>query len=190
MVEEIQVFLEGINTKHDKAWKLLYANYYSPLCCYAQKILKDREQAADVVQSMIVNLWQANVHFEDIPSFHGYLYKSVYHNCLKSIREKNTAELYLSSQEKEDDFTNPESFAAVIEEEMVRKLRDIIHRMSGKRKEVMLLCLEGKKVEEVSELLGISTNTVKKHKKEAYQLIRELLKSDILILLYIISRNI
>jgi len=47
---------------------------------------------------------------------------------------------------------------------------------------VMLLCLEEKTVEEIGEILGISVNTVKKHKKEAYQYIRKILSPDIFIL--------
>ena len=42
--------------------------------------------------------------------------------------------------------------------------------------------LEEKTVEEIGEILGISVNTVKKHKKEAYQYIRKILSPDIFIL--------
>ena len=73
MAEEPENFLYGINTKQEKAWQYLYAEYYSPLCCYALKILKDREYAMDVVQGIIVRLWEADTYFEDMPSFRGYL---------------------------------------------------------------------------------------------------------------------
>ena len=71
MAEEPENFLYGINTKQEKAWQYLYAEYYSPLCCYALKILKDREYAMDVVQGIIVRLWEADTYFEDMPSFRG-----------------------------------------------------------------------------------------------------------------------
>ena len=66
MTEEPLNFLYGINTKQEKAWQYLYAEYYSPLCCYALKILKDREYAMDVVQGIIVRLWEADTYFENI----------------------------------------------------------------------------------------------------------------------------
>lgn len=188
-MKEIRKFLEGINTKQVEAWKHLYTDYYSSLCCYALKILKDRELSADVVQNVIVRLWEKDTCFKDMPSFHSYLYKSVYHNCLKIIRDKNVEVHYLSEQEKEKEYLNPEYFATVVEEEVVRKLRQVIDQMSGKRREVMLLCLEGKHVEEISTLLNISSNTVKKHKKEAYQHIRKMIRPDILILFILLIKK-
>ena len=180
MAEESENFLYGINTKQEKAWQYLYAEYYSPLCCYALKILKDREYAMDVVQGIIVRLWEADTYFEDMPSFRGYLYRAVYHNCLKDLRDRNIKELCLTQCGQEEESAG--DFGAVIEEEVVRKLRGVIARMPEKRREVMLLCLEEKTVEEIGEILGISVNTVKKHKKEAYQYIRKILSPDIFIL--------
>ena len=180
MAEEPENFLYGINTKQEKAWQYLYAEYYSPLCCYALKILKDREYAMDVVQGIIVRLWEADTYFEDMPSFRGYLYRAVYHNCLKVLRDRNIKELCLPQCGQEEESAG--DFGAVIEEEVVRKLRGVIARMPEKRREVMLLCLEEKTVEEIGEILGISVNTVKKHKKEAYQYIRKILSPDIFIL--------
>lgn len=184
MLGELNFFLTGLNAKREDAWRHLYADYYSPLCNYAFKILPDREQAMDVVQDAIVKLWESNVYFENMPSFHGYLYRSVHNNCLKLIRNKNIENRYLTVQENDaPDYISPE-FYSILEEEVVRRLRSIIDRMPEKRREVMLLCLEEKKVEEISKILGISINTVKKHKKEAYQYIRETLPPDILLLFF------
>ena len=113
-------------------------------------------------------------------AFRGYLYRAVYHNCLKVLRDRNIKELCLTQCGQEEESAG--DFGAVIEEEVVRKLRGVIARMPEKRREVMLLCLEEKTVEEIGEILGISVNTVKKHKKEAYQYIRKILSPDIFIL--------
>ena len=131
-------------------------------------------------QGIIVRLWEADTYFEDMPSFRGYLYRAVYHNCLKVLRDRNIKELCLTQCGQEEESAG--DFGAVIEEEVVRKLRGVIARMPEKRREVMLLCLEEKTVEEIGEILGISVNTVKKHKKEAYQYIRKILSPDIFIL--------
>ena len=187
MIKELKYFLEGINTKQEQAWEHLYADYYSPLCCYALKILKDRELVRDVVQGVIIRLWEADLHFADLPSFHGYLYKSVYNNSLKVLRDKNIEDHYLAVQESREHIVPEELGEAIIEEEVVRRLRSLIDRMPEKRREVMLLCMEEKKVEEISQILGISVNTVKKHKKEAYESIRHSLPADMLVLFFLFS---
>lgn len=189
IMEEIRQFLHEINTKKVNAWKHLYADYYSPLCCYALKILKDKEQSADVVQNVMLKLWEKKVYFKDMPSFHNYLYKSVYHNCLKILRDKDVEKHYITRQEQEEPSGHPEYFASVIEEEVIKKLRSVIAQMPGKRREVMLLCLEGKRVEEISEILQISVNTVKKHKKEAYQYVRKVIRPDILLLFILLLKQ-
>ena len=159
MAEEPENFLYGINTKQEKAWQYLYAEYYSPLCCYALKILKDREYAMDVVQGIIVRLWEADTYFEDMPSFRGYLYRAVYHNCLKVLRDRNIKELCLTQCGQEEESAG--DFGAVIEEEVVRKLRGVIARMPEKRREVMLLCLEEKTVK-FWESVSIRSKNIKK----------------------------
>jgi len=180
MMTEQRHFIEGINAKVEEAWKHLYADYYSSLCCYALRILKDPELARDVVQGVIVRLWEAEVHFPDLPSFQGYLYKAVYHNSLQMLRDRHREEHLIALGKA--DAAGEEWNYGMIEEEVIRRLRRVIEQMPEKRREVMLLCLEEKKVEEIARILGISENTVKKHKKEAYEFIRQQMPSDPLIL--------
>ena len=163
MAEEPLNFLYDINTKQEKAWQYLYAEYYSPLCCYALKILKDREYAMDVVQGIIVRLWEADTYFEDMSSFRGYLYRAVYHNCLKVLRDRNIKEQCLTQCGQEEESAG--DFGAVLEEEVVRKLRSVITRMPEKRREVMLLCLEErrrKKSVKFWESVSIRSKNIKK----------------------------
>ena len=71
-----------------------------------------------------------------------------------------------------------ESLSAVVFEEVIRKLRHVIDEMPPKRKEVILMSMRKMKNEEISEELNISLNTVKKHKKEAYAVIKKAMQSD------------
>ena len=84
------------------------------------------------MQGIIVRLWEADTYFEDMPSFRGYLYRAVYHNCLKVLRDRNIKELCLTQCGQEEESAG--DFGAVIEEEVVRKLRGVIARMPEKRR--------------------------------------------------------
>ena len=44
--------LEGVNKKDMRAWEDLYAGYYAVLCSYVNNILRDRDQAQDIVQEV------------------------------------------------------------------------------------------------------------------------------------------
>ena len=166
MDREIQNFINGVNRKDAKAWERIYMDYYSPLCHYAMKILNNREQAEDLVQGAIIKLWESPLCFENIAAFNVYLYRTVNNNCLKEIRDK----------ERED-----KRLSAVMFEEVIRKLRKVIEEMPPKRREVILLSMKRMTNDEISLKLNISQNTVKKHKKEAYAVIKAAVKSDLFI---------
>lgn len=179
MNREIQDFIKGVNTKSAKAWERIYADYYSPLCHYAMRILNDRELAEDIVQAAIIKLWETPLVFEDISAFNTYLYRVINNNCLKEIRDQNRADKRLKEWAFFTDEVESESLSAVVFEEAVRKLRGVIDEMPPKRREVILLCMKRMKNEEISAELNISLNTVKKHKKEAYADIKKTIRFDL-----------
>lgn len=56
--------------------------------------------------------------------------------------------------------------------ETIRNVQTMINRLNGRKLEIIKLCLQGKKNAEIAELLGISVNTVKSTKREAYDDLR------------------
>lgn len=179
MDQKIQDFINGINGKNAKAWERIYVDYYSPLCHYAMRILNDQEQAADLVQAAIIKLWETPLHFDDISAFNVYLYRTVNNNCLKMIRDKNREDQRLKEWAFFTEEFESESLSAIVFEEVIRKLRHVIDEMPPKRREVILMSMKKMKNEEISAELNISQNTVKKHKKEAYAVIKKAIQSDL-----------
>ena len=181
MDREIQNFINGVNRKDAKAWERIYMDYYSPLCHYAMKILNNREQAEDLVQGAIIKLWESPLCFENIAAFNVYLYRTVNNNCLKEIRDKEREDKRLKEWAFFTDEIESESLSAVMFEEVIRKLRKVIEEMPPKRREVILLSMKRMTNDEISLKLNISQNTVKKHKTEAYAVIKAAVKSDLFI---------
>ena len=190
MNQKIQDFIEGINTKNAKAWERIYMDYYSPLCHYAMKILNDQELAADLVQGVIIKLWETPLHFDNIAAFNVYLYRMVNNNCLKEIRDKGREDRRLKEWAFFTEEIESESLSAVIFEEVIRKLRHVIDEMPPKRKEVILMSMKKMRNEEISAELNISLNTVKKHKKEAYAVIKKAIQSDFFYLPSFFVKNV
>lgn len=185
MDRKIQDFIKGVNTKDAMAWERIYMDYYSPLCHYAMKILNDQEQAADLVQGAIIKLWETPLHFDDVSAFTVYLYRMVNNNCLKEIRDKGREDQRLKEWAFFTEELESESLSAVVFEEVIRKLQHVINEMPPKRKEVILMSMKKMKNEEISKELNISLNTVKKHKKEAYAVIKKVMQSDFFFVCYL-----
>ena len=74
--------LEGINKKDMRAWEELYAGYYAVLCSYVNNILRDRDQAQDIVQDVLVAVWKSSKQFGDMKELTSYLYRACYNNAL------------------------------------------------------------------------------------------------------------
>lgn len=168
-------FVKAIYDKKPEAWEQLYMRYYDSLCHYALKILKDAEQATDMVQETLIRLWEKPVLFDNESLLGLYLYRAVNNNCLQYIRNKNREDKRLQewlffTDTEEDAYA---SLNGMVMEEVYRKLNELIATMPPKRKEVILLSMKQMSNEEIADAMQITVHAVKKHKKEAYAYLRD-----------------
>ena len=96
MLPETKELIQGINQKDEKAWKVLFKSFYAPLCHYSSRILADEQVVPDIVQNTLVNLWNSSVRFENGKALTVYLYRAVWNNALKYLRDRNVCLLYTS----------------------------------------------------------------------------------------------
>ena len=164
--------IKGINEKDEKAWKVLFESFYASLCRHSVRILKDEQGAADVVQETLIRLWNSNICFESSKGMVVYLYRSVTNISLKYLRDRNVEDERLKKWQEEEEMSE-ENFSSVVEEEVFRKLRDLLNRLPEERREIMLMSLEGMSGEEIASRLGITIHTVKQQKYRAYKFIRQ-----------------
>lgn len=172
MIDQEQL-LNQINQKNPKGWKELYRSFYGALCSYSYTIVADLECAEDIVQESLIGMWKSDIHFSAFKALSVYLYRSVYHNSLKFIRDKHIYEGRLQKWLEEQD--DPETLFLYygIEEEMIRQLREAIYELPEQRRRIILLSMEGNSVQAIAEILNITTNTVKTQKKRAYILFKK-----------------
>ena len=168
-------FISNINAKKEIAWKKLYRNYYPALCNYASRMIQDEVIVEDIVQECLIKLWDSPVTFPNIRSLTGWLYQAVYTRSLNTMRDQARAnklrqDLWDSVQ---GELTEEEAVDSAIEEEILHKFRTIITQLSPQQQEIMKMSMDGMKVKEIAEILGVSENAIKMQKKRAYSTIRE-----------------
>lgn len=165
--------IEIVNHKDKRAWKEFFDSYYGALCNHCFRIVPERSTVEDIVQEVFIKVWDGNVVFENENVLSAYLYRSVTNNALKYLRDTHVEEERLQQWcEAEQDLSEDE-FSSVVQEEVLRKLRELIDQLPAERRKILLMSMEGMKGEGIAEQLGVSINTVKQQKYRAYKFIKE-----------------
>lgn len=159
----------------------VFIRQYQALCFYAGRLLRDNNVAAkDIVQEVFISVWTKKLTFTNKYSLKAYLYASIYHSCLDTIKSTGIHEhhhrhiLDESTRQNSDEiqFLNDRIEA----ETLAEIFRAIEHLPAQCRKIFKLSYMEGMSVEEVASELKISVNTVKTQRARAKQLLKENLR--------------
>lgn len=174
-------FIQGINSKQVSAFRELFEKFYNYMVLYAERRVQQREVAEDIVQEVFVAIWESPKEYNSFHGFRAFLYDSIQNRCLDYLKHKAVEERYIAytlanrNDEGENEFD-------LMREEIYRELYLAVRELPGRCREIFELHLEGKKNEEIAELLSLSVLTVKTHKKNAVRFLKERLGEMFLLL--------
>lgn len=164
-------FIEQLNMKQITAFRELFRAFYRYLVLYAMRYVKQQEVAEDMVQEVFMAVWESDKEYNSYHGFRSFLYDSVKNKCLNYLKhqevERRHAERIVIEQEEEDEDYR------LMREEMYRALHRAVNDLPGRCRAVFELHLEGKKNEEIAQILQLSVETVKTQKKKAMAFLRE-----------------
>lgn len=152
----------------------LFKTYYLQLHRLAAVMLRDYDQACDVVHDVFASILNG---YDDAEISAGYLFKAVRNRSLSLIRNLDTRKrvknLYFLEVEEYDTENWPD-------EETIARIDDIIKsELTPQTRRVMeLRFVEGMPFNKVAEKLGISETAVYKHVRQALAIIRKKLKAN------------
>lgn len=159
-----------------KEFEVLFKRYYEPLCRYSESILKDTDVAEEVVQEFFYSYWKNREAISIQLSLNAYLYKSIKNNSLAYLRRQQVRKDYATRSMSQDiDPLTPEDN---MEEDEINKLIDeTLNQLPERCSKVFQMSrFEGKKYQEIAEILAISIKTVEADMGKALTLFREKLK--------------
>ena len=164
-------FIEQINKKQIAAFRELFNAFYRYLVLYAVRYLKHQEVAEDVVQDVFIAIWESDKEYNSYHGFRAFLYDSVKNRCLnylkhQDVERKYATEVSLYQDEGDEDYR-------LMREEMYRALHRAVDELPERCRQVFKLHLQGKKNEEIAQMMELSVETVKTQKKKAMYFLRE-----------------
>ncbi len=154
------------------AFAKLYKHYRTPSLRFCLSILKDQEEAENMVHDVFIKIWERRSTINPSLNFNSYLFTCLRNQAFDYLKQVEKAQClkqrYLERmQETHED--SPEN-----QEAQFNLVQSAVGALSEKRKLILRMNVEdGKSYQEIAELLNISKNTVKNQLVKAKQLLRE-----------------
>lgn len=165
--------LKALREGNHLAFEELFDNWYEPLCRYAFSVLRDMDEAEDVVQKMFCKLWDQHDTLDIKSSVNSYLYRIVHNDSLNFIQQKT------SHKEHNLNFisTLNSEVNSTIEHIEANELQNAISKALDKlppqcRRVFEMSRMQQLSYSEIANKLDISTNTVENHISKALKLLR------------------
>src|SRR5262245_9049001 len=70
-----------------RALQVIFKQFYGPLCLFAERMLRDRPVAEDIVGETMVKLWNRHTDFENIQNVKAFLYITTRNACLNMLKQ-------------------------------------------------------------------------------------------------------
>ena len=182
--EPDSTLVAAAKNKESEAFAVLVKRHETRLLAVAFRMLRDREDARDIVQQ---SFYKAFVHlgtFQGNSSFSTWMTRIVINEALMCMRKNRSSREVSLEDIKTQHKTvismeiadSGESPAEMYEEyEKLRSLSKAMDRLDSKMRTALLLWLEDRTIVQAAELLGVAPGTLKARLFRARQQLRELL---------------
>lgn len=169
--EELFSCLSSNDSK--QAFELIYKKHYPSLLRYSYSKVGDFEQAEDIVQEVLMQLWSRRFELSFHTSVNNYLRRAVKYKIIDLISKMKHRKTYLDSLEyveqssvSDTDYLLRESlFREMIEQE--------IDKLPKRMKEVFIMSrYEYMSHQEIADKLGLSVHTVSTQIKKTLKILR------------------
>ncbi|MDR3652649.1 MAG: RNA polymerase sigma-70 factor [Paludibacter sp.] len=159
------------------AFEQLFDNSYEALCRYAYSILRDMDDAEDVVQKVFCKLWDQREELNIQSSVNSYLYRIVHNDSLNNIHQKTSHQEhnlnYVSMMNADVNST----IEHIESSDLQKAIDNALATLPPQCKKVFEMSrIEQLSYSEIAAQLNISTNTVENHISKALKLLRIELK--------------
>lgn len=169
----MQKTLEELQNGNPLAFEKLFDQFYEPLCKYAYTILRDMDDAEDVVQSTFFKLWDQRHTLSIESSLNSYIYRIVHNNSINIIRQQSNHqehnENWLKTATKELNTTIEDIEAKELQSAINQALENLPPQC---KKVFMMSRMDQMAYSEIAKELNISPKTVENHIAKALKLLR------------------
>ncbi|OFX17587.1 MAG: hypothetical protein A2033_04625 [Bacteroidetes bacterium GWA2_31_9] len=174
--------------KLDKnSFEILFKQYFSVLCQFARKYVRDLDTSKEIVHDCFVSFWDKRDTIDLSKPVKTYLFTSVHNRCLNHIRNNKKFDQNVENFELLDLSHHHIASDSLVEQEISSQINNAIESLPEKCKEIFKMSrFEEMKYKEIAEKLNLSIKTVEAQMSKALQVMRTSLSEFISVLIYFI----
>lgn len=168
--------MERVHAGDRSAMDELLQQFWEPLVAYAQEIVSGRDQAEDVVQEVILRIWERRSDWAPTDRLQAFLYRATRNEALNQSRNGKTRRRFLKRITRIRQ-TVPDPSELSEEATLARQVRLAIDDLPPRRREIFILArFHGQSHREIAEILDISPQTVSNQMSSALSQLRTALR--------------
>ena len=153
-----------------------FYEYFEVLHRYAYTILKDSDEAKDVVQIIFMQLWEKRDTLAIKQSVRAYLYVATHNHCLNRIKSQQTRQRHYNNFSRDSARTTLEGEEFLAFRELKKEVLSAMDVLPEKCREIFFKSrFEEKTYPEIAKELGISIKTVEAQMGKALRTLRTIL---------------
>lgn len=150
----------------------IYSEYYSRMFRVAQKMLVDKESAADIVQDVFVCLFDKLGHGSVILYPHSWLYRATTNKCIDFLRRKKKFRSIEEVKESRIDEGKAE------EPEVIDAISKAISKLKPTERVIAILYSENLSYKEIAQASGVKFSSIGKTLSRALKKLEKELKNQ------------
>ncbi|WP_411031263.1 RNA polymerase sigma factor [Spongiimicrobium sp. 3-5] len=175
--DSVKLLVLELQKGNEKAFQALYDRYHNKLYHYILQYVKSVHTAEELVQEAFIKIWLKRAELNEKKDFASFLFvmtrNMIYDHLRKAAVDNSLRKTYYEFKEHVNNKT-PDDIQM---KEYERVLDNIIEELPKQKQKIYILSRkEGKNNQEIAEILGISSKTVKNNLWETLKIIKEQLQ--------------
>ena len=178
----------AIKNGHKGAFDEVFLKYYKRLYAYAFALVKEKDDAEELVQNVFVRIWKKRDQLDPDRSLKSLLYRSLHNDCLNYLKHQKVRAQFAIHFAGETTNYHGDLQEEVSLGELRRNILMAINELPEKCREIFQMSrFENMKYQEIADRLQISVKTVENQMGKALKVLRWKV-ADFLILLIILFK--
>ena len=166
----------SMHNGNQQAYAQLYNYLFPQLHGYANRIIKNEEDATEIVQELFIKIWERRCDFPNFPMLKSFMYKSAHNTCINYIYRQQYQHKIIHKLKYEKQHTyiiEPYNDSEIERTNKLQQCKKVINTLPDKCREIMELYFdEGLPSKTIAKQLNKSVHTIRNQKLRGIDLVK------------------